>query len=95
MEPPYHLCMIEGCTREAQQHHEPLRAQLSKDDYDDPRFLRWLCVIHHTAGQECRHKLGYMMFKKHFPEYDGISVEEYRRMKRGDSMVEGFLGKEG
>ena len=78
MDDPYLLCLINGCSKIAETHHEPLRSQLDKADYWRMKYNKDLCRDHH----EERHLKGFAEFCADHPEYDGISVEEYRRSKR-------------
>ena len=78
MDDPYTICLIDGCTNFSETHHEPLRSQLDKCDYWKERYNKELCRKHHTE----RHVMGYEEFCEKYPEYDGVSVTEYREEKR-------------
>jgi len=78
MRPPYQLCLILGCNELAEDHHEPPRSLMYKEDWDRACYKRPLCRFHH----ELRHQLGYKVFKERYPEYTGVSPEEYRRERR-------------
>ena len=85
MKPPYQLCMIGDCSHIADRHHEPEKSLQSIEDYcpdkgiDNPKYHRPLCRHHH----DIRHHEGYRIFKERYPEYTGISMQEYRAEKRG------------
>ena len=79
---PYQICCVENCTKYAvDPHHEPARPFLRKEHYNrktgvtDKRYIRYMCRRHH----EERERLGYKKFKKKYPKYDGVSLEEYRK----------------
>jgi len=77
MDAPYHICMLNGCTEICmEEHHEPERSLMAKEDWDDPRFKRWLCRGHHNE----RHNGGLILFKIEHPEYDGVELKDYRLM---------------
>ena len=75
----YDLCCV--CTDFAvDDHHEPARPFLKAEHYNrqtgwtDLRFIKKMCRLHHQE----RERIGYKEFKKKYPEYDGMSLTEYR-----------------
>lgn len=71
--------MLEGCTEICmEEHHEPERSLMFKEDWENPKFKRWLCRGHHDE----RHRRGVGQFRLDHPEYDGVSMIEYREWKR-------------
>ena len=86
MEAPYHICLVRGCTKIGEKHHSPPRSTLLKEHYDDPRFHRYLCREHHRIRHD---KLSYEEFKKEYPEYDGCSPAEYRKICK-EEIISGY-----
>jgi len=72
---PYRICAI--CNSVVvDDHHAPERVHLKPEHMDDPRFHRDLCRRHHTE----RTDHGYKWFKEKYPEYEEVTLEEYRQM---------------
>ena len=77
---PFNPCCIEGCHKViTDKHHEPPRPYLKKEHKDDPRFKKYLCRFHHRQ----RTDYGYRRFKVMYPDYDGMSLEDYRKLLQG------------
>jgi len=77
MNHPYEVCS--ACTDFAtDKHHAPEKSLLHTWDRDNEAYHRHLCRRHHNE----RTAWGYKRFKEKYPEYEEVTIEQYRREQR-------------